>query len=366
MQLQQNSMFEMMEREDFEQIVFFQDSHSGLKAIVVIHDTTLGPALGGTRMWNYRNEIEALRDVMRLARAMTFKAAAAGLNFGGGKGVIIGDPKRDKNEVLLRSYGRFVQSLGGRYITAEDAGTTLEDMRVLMSETEYVTGVNLDPSPFTAYGVYCGIKACLEYVFGDGNVEGVHVAVQGVGKVGSELVKLLLENGAKVTVTDVDTERVKEAVNQGAEYVDPGKIYSVECDVFSPCALGGIINDSTIRRLRCSIVAGAANNQLENESMGEMLSSLGILYAPDYIINAGGLITVAREYECARRCETLKEHEIYREVRKIGERLREIFRLSEEIINSSGKRVSTVKAADIFAMRRIDGIRCLRRIYLPH
>lgn len=365
MQLQQSSTFEMMERDDFEEMVFFQDSHSGLKAIVAVHDTTLGPALGGTRMWNYRSETEALKDVMRLAKAMTYKAAAAGLNFGGGKGVIIGDPKKDKSEVLLRSYGRFIQSLRGRFITAEDVGTTLEDMRVLMSETKYVAGTSIDPSPFTAYGVYCGIRACLEYVFGDKSVEGVHVAIQGVGKVGGELVRILLENGARVTVTDVDIERVKKATSFGAEYVEPGRIYSVQCDVFSPCALGGVINESTVRRLRCSIIAGAANNQLESESIGDRLSNLGILYAPDYIINAGGLIAVAHEYERMNGGGEFSTQRINREIEKIGERLKEIFRLSEEIVTGSGKRVSTAKAAEIWASDRVDKIRRMRRIYLP-
>ncbi|AKG92084.1 leucine dehydrogenase [Geoglobus ahangari] len=364
MQLQQSSTFEMMEREEFEEIVFFHDSSTGLKAIVAIHDTTLGPALGGTRMWSYRSELDALRDVMRLAKAMTYKAAAAGLSFGGGKGVIIGDPKRDKSEVLLRSYGRYVQSLGGRFITAEDVGTTLEDMRVLMSETRHVAGTSIDPSPFTAYGVYCGIKACLEYVFGDESLDGVHVAVQGVGKVGGELVRLLLESGARVTVTDVDASRVRRFIELGASYVEPGKIYSVQCDVFSPCALGGVLNDSTVKRLRCSIVAGAANNQLESESVAERLSNLGILYAPDYIINAGGLIAVAKEYECARRGREPSTEEIMRDVERIRDRLEEVFRMSE---SSMGEEmvITTSRAAEMLARRRIEEARRLKGIYLP-
>ncbi len=364
MQLQQSSTFEMMQKDDFEEVVFFQDSKVGLKAIVAIHDTTLGPALGGTRMWSYTNEVDALRDVMRLARAMTFKAAAAGLNFGGGKGVIIGDPKKAKSEVLLRSYGRFVQSLGGRFITAEDVGTTVEDMRTIMRETGYVAGTNFDPSPFTAYGVYCGIRACLEYVFGDGDVEDIHVAVQGVGKVGSELVRLLVKNGARVTVTDVDAERVRGLSDLGVEYVDPGKIYSVQCDVFAPCALGEVINDSTVRRLRCSIVAGAANNQLENDRVGELLANLGILYAPDYIINAGGLIAVAHEYECLKRHREPEESELIREVARVGERLRDVFRLWEEMTDT-GKSVSTAKAADVLTLSRMEKMKCMRNIYLP-
>jgi|Deesub1362A_J573_1020465.scaffolds.fasta_scaffold00346_2 leucine dehydrogenase len=358
-------MFELMERDDFEEVVFFQDARTGLKAIVAIHDTTLGPALGGTRIWSYKNEVDALRDVLRLAKAMTLKSAAAGLNFGGGKAVIIGDPKKIKNEVLLRSYGRFIQSLGGRFITGEDVGTTVGDIRIIKTETDYVSGVKLDPSPFTAYGVYHGIKACLEYVFGDDCLDGVHVAVQGLGKVGSELVRLLIESGAKVTVTDIDEERVKACLEMGAEYVEPSRIYSVECDVFSPCALGGVINDSTIKRLRCRIVAGAANNQLESEKHGDMLANLGILYAPDYIINAGGLITVAHEYQCTNQYKEVDTEMLLKEIEQIGSRLKEIFRISENILDSSGRQVSTHKAAEIWAMERIEKLGGMKKMFIP-
>jgi leucine dehydrogenase len=297
MLLQQSYMFEIMEKEDFEEVVFSQDKANNLKVIVAIHDTTLGPALGGTRIWNYRSEVEALKDVLRLAKAMTLKAAAAGLNLGGGKAVIIGDPGKVKSEALLQTYGRFIQSLGGRFITAEDVGTTVQDMKIIRTETEYVVGTKLDPSPFTAYGVYRGIKACLEHVYGDKSVEDIHVAVQGLGKVGGELVRLLFESGAKVTVTDIDKDKAKRFLKMGAEYVEPSRIYSVECDVFSPCALGGVINDSTIKRLKCRIIAGGANNQLESEKHGDLLAEMRILYAPDYIINAGGLIAVAHKLQ---------------------------------------------------------------------
>ena len=358
-------MFELMEKDDFEEVIFFQDGKCGLKAIVAIHDTTLGPALGGTRIWNYRSEVEALKDVLNLAKAMTLKAAAAGLNFGGGKAVIIGDPKRVKSEVLLRSYGRFIQSLGGRFITGEDVGTTIEDVRIMKVETDYVTGVELDPSPFTAYGVFHGMRACLEHVFGDSSFEGIPVAVQGVGKVGSVLVKLLLENGAEVTFTDINPEKVEEFRKLGAEYVEPNRIYSVKCDIFSPCALGGVINDETIPKLRCKIVAGAANNQLENERHAEELAKREILYAPDFIINAGGLITVATEYVCRKENKSVNEKLLKKEIEGIKKRLEEIFKISEEILDSSGRQISTHKAAEMWAADRIRNLREMKRIFVP-
>ena len=344
--------FDLMEKDDFEQVVFFQDRATGLKAIVAIHNTLLGPALGGTRFWQYETELDALGDAMRLAKAMTMKAAAAGLNLGGGKAVIIVNPKQ-KSEALLRAYGRFIQSLGGRYVTAEDVGTTLEDLRIIAEETRFVTGVKLDPSPFTAYGVFHGIKACLEYVFGDESLEGVRIAVQGVGKVGGELVRLLVEAGAEVVATDIDAERLESFRERfGIETVEPSDIFSVKCDVFSPCALGGVINDESIRKLTCKIVAGGANNQLESEKHGDFLVKRGILYAPDYVINAGGLIAVGREYEGLTDEKLLKE-----EIEKIGDRLKGIFRIAEE------RNLSTAKAADEFALRRIEGVRKLKKIY---
>ena len=356
MQLLRNFTFDLMEKDDFEEIVFFQDRETGLKAIVAIHNTLLGPALGGTRFWPYETELDALKDVMRLAKAMTMKASAAGLNLGGGKAVIIGDP-RQKSEALLRAYGRFIQSLGGRYITAEDVGTTLEDIRIVAEETKFVTGVKLDPSPFTAYGVFHGIKACLEHVFGDGSLDGVRVAIQGLGKVGGELTRLLVKAGAEVVATDIDLEKVENFKNElGIEVVEPREIFSVKCDVFSPCALGGVINDATVKRLACKIVAGGANNQLESDELGVVLAKRGILYAPDYVINAGGLIAVGREYEGITDERVLKA-----EIEKIGERLKRIFHMCE---NKSGT-YSTAKAADAYALERIERIKNLKRIYQP-
>ena len=360
MQLLQSFTFDLMQKDDFEQIVFFQDRNTGLKAIVAIHSTLLGPALGGTRFWQYETELDALKDAMRLAKAMTMKAAGAGLNLGGGKAVIIGNPKI-KDEALLRVYGRFIQSLGGRYITAEDVGTTLEDIRIIAEETKFITGVKLDPSPFTAYGVFHGIKACLERVFGDSSLDGVRVAVQGLGKVGGGLVRLLLEAGAEVIATDIDKEKVGEFKERfkEIEIVEPSKIFSVKCDVFSPCALGGVINDTTVKMLNCKIIAGGANNQLESEKHGDILAKRGILYAPDYIINAGGLIAVGREYEGITDKERLLS-----EIELIGERLKKIFKMSEEMAKTSGH-YSTAKAADAFAMERIEKIRYLKMIYQP-
>ncbi len=359
MQLLQSFTFDLMQEDDFEEVVFFQDKNTGLKAIVAIHNTVLGPALGGTRFWEYRTELDALKDAMRLAKAMTMKAAAANLNLGGGKAVIMGNPKV-KSEALLRVYGRFIQSLGGRYITAEDVGTTLEDIRIIAEETKFVTGVKLDPSPFTAYGVFHGIKACLDHVFGDPSLDGVRVAVQGLGKVGGELVRLLIEAGAEVIATDIDRQRVEEFRERfrEMEVVEPAEIFSVKCDVFSPCALGGVISDDTIKMLNCKIVAGGANNQLESDRHGDVLAKKGILYAPDYVINAGGLIAVGREYE-----GITDKKRLLKEIEGIGERLKRIFRMSEEMAESEP--YSTARAADAFARERIERIRCLKRIYQP-
>ena len=267
------SVFEELAKKDHEQVIFLHDAESGLKAIIAIHDTTLGPSLGGCRMWQYENEELALRDVLRLSRGMTYKSAAAGLNLGGGKAVIIGNPKVDKSETLFRAYGRFVQGLAGRYITAEDVGTTVREMEWVRMETDYVCGISRalggsgDPSPVTALGCYEGIKASIKWQTGSESLEGKRVAVQGVGAVGYHLVQHLARDGAKVIVTDIDQENLKRisADFRSVEVVAPDKIYGVECDVFAPCALGAIINDDTIPQLRCGIIAGSSNNQLADE-----------------------------------------------------------------------------------------------------
>ncbi|NUM81335.1 Glu/Leu/Phe/Val dehydrogenase [bacterium] len=297
--------FEMMEEKDHEEVVFFSDKKSGLRAIVAIHNTTLGPALGGCRMYPYASAEQALTDVLRLSRGMTYKAAVAGLNLGGGKAVIVGDPKKDKTEMLFRSFGRFVQGLGGRYITAEDVGTNVTDMEYTRMETKYVTGISRalggsgDPSPVTALGVYRGLKACVEKVFNTQSLKGMRIAVQGLGHVGYYLVRHLHDEGAKLIVSDIDGERVKKVVNEfNAEYVEGDKIYSVDADIFAPCALGAIVNDQTIPQFKFKIIAGAANNQLADEDRhGKMLIDRNIVYAPDYVINSGGLINVYNELE---------------------------------------------------------------------
>jgi leucine dehydrogenase len=352
-------VFEELGRE-FEEVVFFHDPSSELRAIVAIHSTALGPALGGTRFYPFRSEEEALRDVLRLARGMTYKAAAAGLDLGGGKAVVIGDPKRIKTEELLRAYGRFLDTLGGRYITAEDIGTTGEDMDLIRRETRHVAGTSPalggsgDPSPVTAWGVFQGLIACAEETWKDSSLAGKRVEVQGVGKVGYHLVKHLVEAGASVLVSDVDVDAVARAVRDfGVETAEPEKIHAVECDVFAPCAMGGVIRDDTLPELKCRVVAGSANNQLERPEHGEALASMGILYAPDYVINAGGLINVSDELHGynPERAKARVEG-IYRNVRQIFQMARE-------------RHISTAAAADTFAHERIQKVGRIRLYWVP-
>jgi leucine dehydrogenase len=295
-------IFKYLETYDYEQVVFCQDKESGLKAIIAIHDTTLGPALGGTRMWTYESEEAAIEDALRLAKGMTYKNAAAGLNLGGGKTVIIGDPRKDKNEAMFRAFGRYIQGLNGRYITAEDVGTTVADMDLIHEETDYVTGISPsfgssgNPSPVTAFGVYRGMKAAAKEAFGTDSLEGKKVAIQGVGNVAYSLCEYLHEEGAQLIVTDINKEAVQRAVEAfGATAVDPDDIYGVECDIYAPCALGATINDKTIPQLKARVIAGSANNQLKETRHGDLIHELGIVYAPDYVINSGGVINVADE-----------------------------------------------------------------------
>ncbi|HEX2235273.1 MAG TPA: Glu/Leu/Phe/Val dehydrogenase [Actinomycetota bacterium] len=352
------SVFEQISGEGFEQIVFCSDDHSGLRAIVAIHSTALGPALGGTRFFPYPSEGDALQDVLRLAKGMTYKAAAAGLDLGGGKAVIIGDPKRDKTEELLRAYGRFVETLGGRYITAEDVGTALGDMDVVRRESRWVTGCSHtyggsgDPSPVTAYGVLQGIKACLLEVFGDSNLQGKTVALQGVGKVGYALCGYLVQEGAQVTIADIDLDNLARAVSDfGVETTRLETIHTLEADVFAPCALGGAINDDTISELNCSIIAGSANNQLAREQLGDKLRDLGVLYAPDFVINAGGLMNVEDELRGYDQERAMKR------VEGIYKQLQRIFAMARE------RNISTAQAAMDYAedrIRKISRIRLVR------
>lgn len=291
-----------MEEYDYEQVIFCQDKKSGLKAIIVIHDTTLGPALGGTRMWDYKTEEEAIEDALRLARGMTYKNAAAGLNLGGGKTVIMGDPKTAKNPDMFRALGRFINRINGLYITAEDVGTTVDDMDLIATETKHVVGTTPgsgssgDPSPVTAYGIYRGMKAAAKEAFGNDSLKGKRIAVQGVGNVAFKLCKYLHEEGADLIVTDINLEAVQRAVDTfGATAVNPDDIYDVDCDIYAPCALGATINDNTISRLKAKVIAGSANNQLKSPLHGELIYEKGITYAPDYVINSGGVINVADE-----------------------------------------------------------------------
>lgn len=350
-----SKMYEM----GHEEVVFFSDKSSGLKAIVAIHDTTLGPALGGTRLWSYANEEEALIDVLRLSRGMTYKNAISGLNLGGGKAVIIADPKQ-KTEALFRSFGRFVESLNGRYITAEDVNTSVEDIEHIFTETNYVTGVaqtnggSGNPSPYTALGVFRGIEASVTKAFGSRSLQGKTIAIQGVGSVGFELSKLLHEAGAKVIYTDVNDrgiQKMKEAF-PSAKYVAPNEIFSAACDVYSPCALGASINDETIPQLKCKIVAGAANNQLKEDKHGQILKDKGIIYAPDYLINAGGVMNVSIEFE------GWADSKSRRMIDTIYDKTLNVFAISDE------QNIPVNKAADVMAEQRIAAMKNIKTSYL--
>lgn len=301
---------------DHEQVVFCHDKESGLKAIIGIHSTVLGPALGGTRMWAYESEADAVRDVLHLSRGMTFKAAISGLNLGGGKAVIIGDSRTQKTEAMIRAFGRMVDRLGGNYITAEDVGIGTKDMEYVQQETKHVTGIPIemggsgDPSPVTAYGTFMGIKASAKYKWGSDDLSGRKVLVQGVGHVGITLVKHLTEAGMEVLVQDIHQDRIAMAVDQYGASVYDGHFADADVDVYAPCALGATINDDSLVRFRCSIIAGAANNQLKDEvAHGLEVGKRGILYAPDFLINAGGLINVYSEIAKYDREESLARTE---------------------------------------------------------
>lgn len=301
---EQGFLFSEVSKLGHEQVVFCHDEATGLKAIIGIHNTVLGPACGGTRMWNYTNEKEALTDVLRLSRGMTYKSAISGLNLGGGKAVIIGDASTMKTEPFLRRFGKFVQSLGGKYITAEDVNMKTRDMEIIGMETQYVTGLpeirggGGDPSPVTAYGTYLGMKATAKKVFGSDSLEGKRIAVQGVGQVGMYLVDHLMKENAHVSITDISEAKLKTIADKtGAKVVGMDEIYDLDVDIYAPCALGATINDDTLERLKCKMIAGAANNQLADEKKhGYMLLDKGITYAPDFLINAGGIINVYEEF----------------------------------------------------------------------
>jgi len=354
--------FGYMEKYGFEQLCFFHDKSTGLKAITCNHNTVLGPSLGGTRFWNYKDEEEAVEDVLRLARGMTYKSALAGLALGGGKSVIIGDPKelrKDpiRREAFWRAFGRYIEGLSGRYITAEDVGTSTQDMVYVNMETSNVVGLpgrSGDPSPFTALGVYNSMRACGKHIYGSNDLSGKTVAVQGVGNVGYYLCKLLHEAGANIIITDVNDERIKTCVDEfGVKVVDINDIYGVGCDIYAPCALGATVNDATIPQLKCKIVCGGANNQLKDSTAhGLALKARDICYAPDYLANAGGVINVS--YELAEGGYNMEAS--LRDIEYIYNRMLDILRISAE----TGE--LTFQTADKMAEGRLEAVRNIKSI----
>jgi leucine dehydrogenase len=353
------NLFTEMTEMGHEQVLFCRNDDVGLRAIIAIHDTTLGPALGGLRLYNYANEDDAVRDVLRLSRGMTYKAAVAGLDLGGGKAIIMGDPSI-KSEALFRSFGRHVQSLGGRYITAEDMNTTVEDMNAISRETEWVTGAASyqggagDPSPVTAWGVFQGVRACLEVVYGSPDVSGRTVAIQGVGNVGYHLARYLHERGAKLLYTDISERKLRKVQEEfGGKIIDEEAFYSTECDVLAPCAVGGVINKDTIPKIRAPIIAGGANNQLDNEDTdGTMLEEAGITYAPDYVINAGGLVHVYAELKGFPEEKAMSDASL-------------IFDTVKRVINKAKSLgITTTEASNQVAEERMEQVARLQRLHL--
>ncbi|VAW33594.1 Branched-chain amino acid dehydrogenase [deaminating] [hydrothermal vent metagenome] len=353
------NLFETIEKTEHEQVIFCHNKDAGLRAIIAIHNTILGPALGGLRMYPYATEQQALTDVLRLSRGMTYKAAVSGLNLGGGKSIIIGDPKKDKSEALFRAFGRFLDSLGGRYITAEDVGIDVNDMEYVYQETENVVGVHQmhggsgDPSPFTAFGTLQSIKASLEKKYGTQNIGDYSYAIQGVGHVGMELVKLIHNEGGKMFVTDVNQEAMDICKEQyGCEVVGLDEIYTVDADVYCPCALGATVNDDTIDKFKFAIVCGSANNQLAESRHGDELDKRGIIYAPDYAVNAGGLMNVSIELEGYNRERAM------RMTRNIYYNISNIFKIAER------DNIPTWRAADRMGEERIGMIGKIKQPYM--
>lgn len=337
-----SDLFPLMVDGGYEQVVFCHDPATGLRSLIVIHNTTLGPGLGGVRMWPYATEAEALEDALRLARGMTWKAAGAGVRLGGAKSVIIGDPQRDKTPELLRAHGRFIQSLSGRYIPGIDVGTSMDDLRVIGQEAERVSCVREDPSPMTALGVLESIRACMVHLGRGSSLQESHVVVQGAGHVGEALIAMLRAEGARVTLSDFNAERaIQVAARHGADVVSTEAAYDEPCDVFAPCALGAVLNPRTIPRLRCAVVAGSANNQLADPADGEALHRAGVLYAPDFVANAGGLILLEEE---------ILGHDVDHaraRVREVGNAVTRVLRLSDE------RGITPGEAADVIAQERL-------------
>jgi leucine dehydrogenase len=349
-------VFADMQTMGHEQVLLSHDPSCGYFGIIAIHDTTLGPALGGTRFWKYATTDEAITDALRLARGMTYKSAVAGINLGGGKSVIIGDNKRADREALFRAHGRFIETLGGRYITAEDIGTSPTDMEYIKLETDHVAGLlglSGDPSPVTAYGVYVGMKAAARFRWGSDRLAGKTVAVQGAGKVAYSLMQHLHAEGSNLIVTDIDEEKVKRAVQEfGARPVPPNAIYDQDSDIFSPNALGAVINDDTLPRLKVEIIAGGANNQLAEDRHGDLLEKRGILYAPDYVINGGGVINVYGE---------LHRWPVERAKKKAGEIYETLLRIFDM---AKRDQIPTYQAADRLAQQRIAAVGSLDRMWV--
>lgn len=355
----ENFIFELMQDGDFENMYFCQEESSGLQAVIAIHDTTLGPAAGGIRMWTYSSEMDAVRDAARLARAMTYKWAAAGVALGGGKCVVIGDPKCEKSEVLLRRLGRFIQRLNGLFLAGADVGTTLADLEIIAQESSYIvpaSGGSGDSSPATASGVVQGMRACLHAIYGSADLQGRSVAVQGVGAVGTAAVKRLVEAGATVTIADIDPEKVARLASDYAlQVAGVEAIAFLPVDVYCPCALGGVLNGASIPNLRCKIVCGSANNQLASQSHGEMLAAQGILYAPDYIVNAGGALWSVDSFFPGGF-----------NAQRAGATVARIFDTTTNLINLAREQgISTARAADLLAERRIASARIKSPMHEP-
>jgi len=356
-------LFSELTNMEHEQLVFCSRPEVGLKAIVAIHDTTLGPALGGTRMWHYNSEDEAIKDVLRLSRGMTYKAAISGLNFGGGKAVIIGDSRTDKTEAMFRAFGKFIDGLAGRYITAEDVGMTEREISWIHFETNHVTGIPKslggggDPSPVTAYGVYMGMKAAAKRAYGSDSLSGKRIGIQGAGSVATHLTRYLKNENVTLFVTDIFKEKAQKLADEtGAQPVTPNDIYTLDLHIFSPCALGGVINSDTIPHLSCDIIAGGANNILDDEKKHcRMLQDREILFTPDYVINAGGIINISTELQSEGYNEKLameKTSEIYDTVLKIFE-------------YADTQNLTPVEASNLLAEDRIQKVGSLQSIYKP-
>lgn len=352
-------IFETLNSMGHEQVVLCSDPTTGLRAIIGIHNTSLGPSLGGTRFWQYDTDEEAITDVLRLSRGMTYKAAVSGVNLGGGKAVIIGDPRKDKSEGLFRAFGRMVESLRGRYITAEDVGTSVRDMEWIRMETKYVTGVggvggSGDPSPVTALGVYSGMRAAAHATWGSDSLAGKRVVVQGAGNVATYLVESLVKDGATVFVADIYEDKAKAlATRTGATMIAPSEVFTTPCDVFSPNALGAVINDDTIPHLTCAIICGGANNQLKDEAKhAPMLRDRKIMYAPDYVVNSGGLMNVASEVEGYDRAKVMRQAE-------------GVYDITMNIIKTAEERnMLTIEASNAIAEERLRKVRHVHGSYI--